>query len=434
MPDRLFASLDHLTAALTILIEENALAIEGTHEAFDLGGGASLATPSRVPLETARGGPLLVSPLPDGVRAVAADSRAIMVTSAESGRVFQLQVRRAALARAIVDDGAATYLGWVTSDATCETDASHCSHRLLGLARVREGRSSPSPEVWLAAHPALPLARSFGLAGRRLAVLARGDDRGVELRVFDLPAEWPLPVAEESEAPLDPIVARRTVPLGAIEDAVVGETTVTFVDARGGVSSVGIEAGDPAPVGGIEGASALVRCGGWVVAIGAHEAHALSLDGTVLGAIEAVPAIPVHRPDPLDDTARCATTESGTSFAWLDADGVLHLAPDVSAPRTVAVATHVAGFGIARTGETAYLASWGEDGHRSVTLRRWWRGRELAHEVVAACWQNGDGFCGSAGLASDGDRVVIFAREETDLLVLSVTGAGVVPLTGLGDR
>ena len=38
--------------------------------------------------------------------------------------------------------------------------------------------------------------------------------------------------------------------------------------------------------------------------------------------------------------------------------------------------------------------------------------------------------CG--GLASDGEHVVLVVREETDLLVLAITGAA--PLTGLDDQ
>lgn len=435
VPERPLSSLAHLTAALSILVEANGLSLDGTHEAFDLGEGLSLATPSRVPLESGRGGPLLVAPLPDGVRAIAADSRAIMVTRAESGSVYQLQVRRPSAARAIIDDGATTYLGWVTSDTACEGDAAHCAHRLLGLARVREEGPSPSPEVWVAAHPALPVARSFALAGNRLSVLARTVEQGVELRVFDLPSAWPPPVVTPTEAPLEPVVARRVVPLGAASDAILQGDVAAFVDATSAVSFVGIESGEPTQVAGVEGVNALLPCGSRVMALGAHGARGVSLlDGTVLPEIDATPALPIHRPEPLDDTARCAWSDAGTSFAWVDVRGVLHLAPDIGEPRVVEAARQVSGFAIARTGETVYLASWGEDGHRDVRLARWWRGRELAHEVVTSCWENGDGFCGSAGLASDGEHVVLFAREETDLLVLAVTGAGVAPLTGLGDR
>ncbi len=434
IPERPLRSLAHLTAALAILVEANDLSIDGTHQAFDLGEGLSLATPSRVPLESGRGGPLLVTPLPDGVRAVAADSRAIMVTRAESGTVYQLQVRRPGAARAIIDDGTATYLGWVTSETACEGDDAHCAHRLLGLARVREEGRSPSPEVWLAAHPALPLARSFALSGNHLSVLARTAADGIELRVFDLPAEWPPPIDEPTEAPIEPLVARRVLALGACPDAIVQEGSVAFVDASStGVSVASVESDGATAIAGTEGTDALVSCGARVIALGPHSARGVSLlDRSVLPAIEAFPARPIHRPDPLDDTGRCAWSRSGTSFAWLDTRGVLRLAPDITEPRVVEVSQHVAGFAIARTGETVYLATWGADGHRDVTLARWWRGRELAHEVVAACWQNGEGFCGSAGLASDGEHVVLFARERTDLLVLAVTGAGVAPLTGLG--
>jgi hypothetical protein len=435
VPDRALASLSHLTAALSLLIEANGLPVDGTHEAFDLGDGLSLATPSRVPLETARGGPLLVGALPHGVRAVAADSRAIMVTRADEGAVFQVQVRRPGAARAILDDGTTTYLGWVTSETTCETDAAHCAHRLLGLARVREEGRSPSPEVWVAAHPALALSRSFALRGGRLAVLARTEARGVELRVFDLPTEWPAPVAEPTEAPLDPQVARRVVSVGTVSDAIVQDDSVAVVDPRVGVSLVGVDEGEATLVPGTEGGDTLLACGPRLLALGGGVARAISFtDARVVGNVEASPALPIHRPDPLDDTARCASSAAGTSLAWLDTRGVLRLAPDVTETRVVEAARHVAGFAIARTGETVYLASWGEDGHRDVTLARWWRGRELTHEVVTACWQNGDGFCGSAGLASDGEHVVLFARESTDLLVLAVTGAGVAPLVGLGDE
>lgn len=467
-PERPLATLAHVAAAVTILIEGTGISVEPTHQAFDLGEGDSLVAPSRVPLRTARGGPLLVTGHEAGVRAIAADSRGVMHVRAERGDVHLVQVRRPSSARAVIDDGTNAYLGWVTSDATCAQDELHCARRLLGLARVREEAPSPTADVWVAAHPALPLARSIAIRDNVVAVVARAIDQSLVLRVVDLPAEWPAPhpppeIGETPPAP-EPLPLRRGVPLPGATDVVLhhgGGAWRAIWTAPEGTFAVGVLEGEPVRIGD-GGEDTILACGDRVLAVGSSEVRVMTLPplssaadleggqgelppAPIPAAVEALahfdaaPQVPVHAPDPLDDTARCAASEAGVSFAWVDAHGALRLIADVDHPRVTSISDHVAGFALARSGETVLVASWGDDGHRQVTLRRIWRGRELASDVVATCWEDGLGFCGSAGFAqrrdaSGDDETVVFAREQSDLLVMRITGSGVAALPGLGDR
>lgn len=417
IPHRLLRSLDLLAAAVSVLIEETGLTIAPEHLAFDLGDGPSLVEASRVPLQTAMGGPLRVAARSGGLRAVAADGRSIAVVTVHDGTVDITQVRRPPSARAVIDDGATTYLGWVTGDATCAHDEARCAHRLTGLARVRDGVQSPAPEVWIAAHPALSLARSFVLDGTTLQVFAREADGTTALRTFALPEPWPDPLPEGT--PPAPIVATAPIALGAARDVVL-------------VDGSPIETADH---------DALLACGGRVIAIDGGAASVLPArtDPVAPDAAHALPALPLGTDvapplrgvDPLEDHARCAASGGGVSFAWIDRAGTLHVVPDVTEPEDHLVAEHVAGFAMSRANETILFATWGEDGSRQVTLRRVWHGRVLSSEVAAACWDDGVGLCGPAGLAANAGNTILFAREQTDLLVLRVTGTGFAPLPGL---
>lgn len=419
IPHRLLRTLDHLAAAVSVNIQETGLPLPTEHLAFDLGEGPSLVTPSRVPLQTASGGPLRVVARPGGLRAVVADGRSIAIVAVHDGSVDITQVRRPGSARAVIDDGATTYLGWVTNEGTCAHDEAHCARRLTGLARVRDGVQSPSPELWLAAHPALPLARSFTLDGHTLSVIAREADDTISLRRFTLPEPWPdttpTPVLGAEEPPANPQVAIEIVALGAAHDAIVidGAAMATLANET------------------------LIACGAGVVAIDASGAAvfrarvAAAAPTPADRGLGATVAMPVHAVDPLEDHARCASSDSGTSFAWLDRDGVLHLVADVAAPSDQNIADHIAGFAMTRIGETVIFATWGAEGQRQVTLRRVWHGRTLASDVAAACWDDGSGLCGPAGIASDDGETILYAREENDLQVLRITGASVAPLPGL---
>ncbi len=427
-PVRLLRTLDHLAAAVSVDVTETGLALDAEHLAFDLGEGPSLVTPSRVPLQTASGGALLVSAPAGRLRVVSADYRSISVVGVHDGTVDVTQVRRPSAARAVLDDGEHAYLGWVTGDATCAHDDARCAHRLTGLARIREGTPEPAPEVWLAAHPAMGHARSFFFEGGSLEVLAREVDGGVSLRTFALAEPWPTepapaldPSAEEGERPV-PSLPSATVALGAVTDAVVqnGRAQAATGDAE-----------------------TVLACGDHVLVLGAEGVEvraAIPTDpaGPEPEAPEPAPASidarvrpPVRGASGLEDAARCASTASGTSFAWIDREHGLRLVPDVERPRAIGVATHVAGFAMLRTGETVTIASWGEDGERSVTLRRIWHGRVLSTQLAAICWDDGSGFCGPAGLVDAGGEAFLYVREGSDLLVLRVTGAGLAALPGL---
>lgn len=433
IPHQLLRTLDHLAAAVSISATETGLPIEAEHLAFDLGEGPSLVEPSRVPLQTANGGPLLVTATDDHVlRAVAADARSIAIVQVHEGTVDIVQVRRPPSARAIVDDGHATYLGWITGDATCAHDDAHCANRLTGLARVRDEAPDPSPEVWIAAHPALTTSRSFVLEGGTLRVIAREPDGGISLRTFALPEPWPAPAPASGPGtavgpgPEGPSVARTRELLGSASDAVVvGEHAVA------------------------SDAGAVFACGERIVVVADGTARVRAPTPAPTTSVPSAPVLgtdpaprpevtfplhvrePVRSPDPMLDGARCALGRGGASFAWVDDEQILHLVTDLDAPHDQFVAEHVAGFAMSRAGETVLFATWGEDDDRTVTLRRVWRGRVLATDVAAACWDDGSGLCGPAGLVASGNESFLYVRSESDLLVLRVTGAGLAALVGL---
>lgn len=418
-PVRLLRTLDHLAAAVSVDVTETGLSLETEHLAFDLGEGPSLVTPSRIPLQTASGGTLLVSAPGGQLRIVSADYRSISVVGVHDGTVDVTQVRRPSAARAVLDDGEHAYLGWVTGDATCAHDDAHCAHRLTGLARIREESPEPAPEVWLAGHPGLGVARSFFFDEGRLAMLAREADGGLSLRTFELPDPWPTTPAADPSAE-----GQGAAPLVGIESASLGVVADAIVEHGRAQSATG------------EGDTVLA-CGEHVLTLtrGGVEVRAAAVVPVDVPppppVIDARVRVPARGASPLEDAAGCSATASGTSFAWIDRQGALRLVPDVDAPRAIGVAEHVAGFAMRRTGETVLVASWGEDGERSVTLRRIWHGRVLSTQLAALCWDDGSGFCGPAGLVDAGSESFLYVREGSDLLVLRVTGAGLAALPGL---
>ncbi len=419
IPHRLLRTLDHLAAAMSVLIEETGLPLATQHLAFDLGEGPSLVRASRVPLQTAAGGPLFVAARANGLRVVTGDARSVAEIVVHDGTVDITQIRRPSAARGLLDDGEHAYLAWVTGDATCAHDEAHCARRLTGLARVREGLSDPQAEVWLAAHPAFSIARSFAFDGPDVGVLAREVDGTVTHRSFHLPDPWPETAAP---TPAVPLTASMTIGLGRVHDAFVRDDT---------------------PIGATDDV-VLVSCGQRALSIEPTRVRSTSATypipgdtvitdgaGPITATFGAEIAPPIRGVDPLEDHARCAVTEQASSFAWIDRQGRLRLVADVDAPDDQVVADHIAGFAMTRTGDTVILATWGQDGEREITLRRIWHGRTLSSEIAAACWDDGVGLCGPAGLATEGSETILYAREGTDLWVLRVTGAGVAPLPGL---
>ena len=422
IPQRLLRTLDHLAAAVSVQVSETGLPLAIDHLAFDLGQGPSLVSPSRVPLQTGAGGPLFVSVRAAGLRAVSADGRSASVVEVHDGTVDTIHVRRSPSARALLDDGENAYLGWVTGEATCAHDEAHCARRLTGLARIRDGVSSPEAEVWIAAHPALPLARSFALHGTDLAVISREADGGVGLRRFSLPEAWPDPLPP-TDGPVQPLLATGTPSLGIATDVAIVDDEPIVSDG-GAVLVCGSTAIVVRP-NGVEIREVVHE----QVTIGDALEHIERPETIAAHAIEVAP--PTRNVEPLEDHARCAVSESGVSFAWIDRAGWLHLVPDVDAWHEQPVAQNVSGFAMSRTGETVTFGTWGADGHRAVTLRRVWHGRVLSRAVAAACWDDGAGLCGPAGIASSGEGAILYSRAESDLLVLRLTPTGVAALPRL---
>jgi hypothetical protein len=442
VPERPLEVLGQLRGLAASLLTANDLAIDPTVVGIDLRpSDASLPVASRVPVRTGAGFLHVEAGALPALRVVAADGLGVAeveVTEpaepAGAARLTLLQLRRPGGARGVVVGEDDAWLAWTTAATTCDADPRHCAMRATGLGRLSEGSRVMRPEHWLAAHPAGPTDRAIHVAGERFTVMARTPDGGVEARVF--PRGEPLPAPEPSgpDAAVEPTRAIGARAIGAALDWVVGEGTVgALVESPTGreVRSVLVGA-DPAsdvvvPVAAT--AEILVGCDRFVVAIAAGGFEVV-LAGAVWarGGIEA--RAPLRGPSPEVDSVRVACGEDRVAVGALDARGglVVHVCTQGGCASHAWPRGGVGAFDVAVVGDDVWCLSSSEGSPQVRASRVPVSGTP---PVVAACWDSHTGVCGPARFATGEGRLVLTAREGSDVLALALGPNGFEGLRGL---
>jgi hypothetical protein len=147
---------------------------------------------------------------------------------------------------------------------------------------------------------------------------------------------------------------------------------------------------------------------------------------------------PLTDDDPGNDRVRVLCGDGGTQLVLATANGELlalrcdggRCVPGSSTP----IATHVVGFDAARTANGTVLAYSQAEEPQLRVARLDAAGKLLAPaHTPAACWDPAGGMCGKPTLAADSGRLLLCARDGSDLLVLESDDGGArwKPMSGL---
>ncbi|GAB4217150.1 MAG: hypothetical protein OHK0013_44370 [Sandaracinaceae bacterium] len=442
VPERPLEALGLLRGITAELLAANDLSIDPNEIGITLRPRQdALPTPSRVPVRTGSGFFRIEADRDPAVRIVVADGLGVAEVQVfepaigeTSARVRLLQLRRPSGARGVVVGTSDAWLAWTTSEATCDADPRHCAMRATGLGRLLEGRRVMHPEYWIAAHPAGPPERSIVASDARFTVVARTADGGVEARVFARGEPMPAPTGGDG-LEVAPTRAEVSRVLPGARDWVVGDGHVTALleTAAGREVRTVLIGEDPASdrvVASTPDAELLEPCGPFVVAIGSGHAQAIRA-GTAWQRVALAARAPLRGPSREQDGVRVACDEDVVAIGALDADGVLtvHRCTALGCEAARWPRERVTSFDVAvHRGAVWALASGDE---RAPQIRAGTLPFDRGTPVVGACWSSHTGLCGPGRFATGGDRLLLAAREGSDVLVLTLGESGFEGLRGL---
>lgn len=385
VPERPWLATQRLVAALTLWAREADVSLDLEAPAIAMNVPLTLV-PTRVPLEAARDAEVALRVRGDGIEAVALDARGISWVRVGGGVADVHRMRRPALVRGIVLRGLVPRLLWATDETRCGDD--RCVRRATGVSTLDpERRELPDP-VWLAAHPAGELEDAVRFDGEQAWILARTLE-GTVLRRFDLLE--PAPASEDSET--EPAVGEDISDL-ALDGA-----------SFAGASVVGLSNGAVVRDGEVlSGEANLLWVAGGDSLFAGGEARTVWL-------AENVVEVPVP---PLVERHVRTSSEGVAALVGRDAEGVVWAARCLELCEAHAIGPADA-FAAGFAGETLVVASSEDGGQIHLALVADGLSRVAA---PAACWSEAGGLCGKPFVAAARDRLVLGARDRTDMLMV----------------
>jgi hypothetical protein len=446
-------AIERLRAGLANHALATGIAAVPEGEAFSLSTGPVLPTPARLPLYAGVNAAVSLWGSDVELHALATDSTGISHVHLRAGRLEQTRAPRPKLLQAAVPRELPLNFIWATPEARCHEREDHCADKALGIARVQLPASALPVPRWLGAHPHGRIDRSLFRAASRIVVAAQSSDGAAELREFELSEE-----AEASASPeMPPLPPTQTwsVRQGGptLVLSVGNEPKVLGVSSNesalllqqltsGGAEPLAQLAAKPAPwlVGCTEGQ-------GFGFAFGHESALAVgarSSDGLVTTWEPVALALrdAIHEREPARDrVVRMCGVARGAVVVALDRSDRLAVVRCALGERTCTVepiASSVRSFAAVTHGEHLTIAYAGDGEASQVRVRTAPfaaadRGDE---QVPAVCWSDSRGLCGAPLLAHVGGRLLLGAREATDLMLLESADSGATwrPLKGLGRR
>ncbi|HEY6879049.1 MAG TPA: hypothetical protein VI299_13575 [Polyangiales bacterium] len=406
---------------------------------------AVLPTPARLPLYAGAHALLSLWGSDAELYALATDHTGISYVHVQGGQLTQTRISRPKLLEAALPRAQPTSFVWAMARARCIEREHGCADKALGVARVSYPvEHMPTPR-WLGAHPSGRLDRSLWRDDARVVVAAQTAQGTTEVREFALDRESeasaqadapPLAPSKvwSTRAPGDPLLLSRPegprVLLAARTDEALTLSELT-PDALTTIATLP-GAGAPWAVACQQGETVQLAFG--------HE-HAL----VVRRGEEQFAPVPVELHEVID--ARDAAydrvrplCESGGTLVHDARDRLLLISCEAGTPqcKSELVAADVHGFAALVHNERLIVAYAGVGESSQVRVRSIsMRGNDAAEEQVpAVCWSDSRGLCGTPTLARVGERILLGAREGTDLRVLESGDAGLtwIPLKGLARR
>jgi len=424
-------------------------------DAIAFGASANVIDPSRLPLVAGASAALEVWAGQDGLHALALDKSGISWLRLEGGKVDRLRVRRSSLVRAGLRDGDRPVLVWAMPEAKCEQQEDRCVHRGTGIASLADGATELPRPTWLAGHPASRPDRSvlLGLGGRVDLLTRASAASALEVRRFEL-ASAPATIEGEQATPLAAAAGFEVPAAAAGADALLlgaePRSLAYAVTEAGAIVRAWLwayEAGGAArELGTTRGP------GGWIEACEAAGARVIAFGGESELSVVRVPAqgaastlLPASgyalgpllpRDEDLRDRVRLSC-EGERALLMLLTSGreLFALRCDASScAQGAALARDVTAFDAVLAGEHTIVAFARANQPQLGVLRLDARGAPLGKPATPApCWDPSGGMCGQPTLATAPGRLILSARDGSDLLALESQDGGQRwhPLRGL---
>jgi hypothetical protein len=434
VPVRPMLALSKLRAALTLLAQAS-----GDTEGLDADAvrfdGPGLATAvTRLPISAGGDALLQLWPTAEGIEATALDARGLSWLRLDAGKLDRFRFASGALVRATLRSEEQSYVVWGMSAERCAEKEDHCTKRASGVAALPMGTETLPDPIWLGGHPAGRPDRVLAVHERSVTLLAsHGTDGELELRRFTLPA------APSDARPLAP--ERRAASAPRAADAVL-------IDARAG--DYAYLAAGTSPLQGVlsrdfgateEPLGELAGDSGWIAACSAQDTHwivfgsATQVRVSQASAGQAVTGAPItlgvgdpfHATRPAQDRLKLRCDRANLHVLLLDDTGRLYLTrcggqAICQAPRELAHA--VQRFDALALADALLIASSGGGADADVRTQRVTPAGPERATPVAPCWDPTGGFCGQPTLVGDQERVLLVAREGSDLLLVESRDAG----------
>jgi hypothetical protein len=391
--------------------------------------------------------------------ALAIDSNGVSYVHVAFGSMSQTRLTRPKLLEGFLpSEGGGTFV-WAMPRARCRERKDGCANKTMGVAQFTPPLSELPLPRWLGAHPAGRLDRSVWSAGTRLLVVAEASEKRRELREFALPGE---PV-DTATSELPPLAASHSDGAQAADDSwlltLAGEPVLLSASHQDNRAELARSTGAGlALLAQIEGASEHAWLSGTECTDGAALSfgteHALVVAQlSAAGVFSAWPALniglrdAIHERDPAHDRVKNVCLPGGRALVLVrDRDDKLQAVacePGAAACKVSLVANNVSSFAQLllapelkkNAKERVLIAHAGSKNLAQIQLRELDRQGVLRGEprTVSACWAPLGGLCGAPLLARLGSRVLLGAREGTNLLMLESPdeGASWEPLRGL---
>lgn len=471
VPGRPLLAFARLRGSLAMLLDAAGQADVIDRNAIHFKHEADGVIPSRVPLSAATAATLFLRSDEGVLEAHALDQRGLSWARVDSGKVEKHRPKRPRLLRALTF-APEPLLIWALSEDRCRTLEHGCTHRAMGVAPLPTvGQELPEAQ-WLTAHPPGRPDRNLVVHRQQLWVLALdAGTAGREVRTFEIERGTPperdtvTKPAGTAAVEIEPTRAERLWGLGdlPIRDAVMvagpsprlASATVTAAESAFTLRTFEPRRSEQAlsTLAGTE--PFLLTCRTAQATWFAMFTEATAAAVRVTDADEATPSAPLvattlergaawpfHADDPARDRVRLVCDEERAVVLTLSPtdqpDGGLHAqvcSNDLLCSPRRTLATDASHFAALVRGDDLVVATSGTAEHGQILVQRF---NALLHPIgnasaPAACWHPAEGLCGQPALVQDSQRIVLTARDQSDLLAIESIDSGATwrPMSGL---
>lgn len=471
VPGRPLLAFARLRGSLAMLLDAAGQPDVIDHDAIHFKDDADGVIPSRVPLSAATGATLFLHSDKGVLEAHALDQRGLSWARVDNGKVEKHRPKRPRLLRALTF-APEPLLIWALSEDRCHTLEHGCTHRAMGVAPLPNvGQELPEAQ-WLTAHPPGRPDRNVVAHKEQLWVLALdAGAAGREVRTFKIErgtapgGDTITKPAGTADEEIEPTRAQRLWELGdvPVRDAVmVAGTSPLLASATvtAAQSTFTLRSFEPqqtertlTTLAGTE--PFLLTCRTTQATWFAMFTEATAAVVRVVDADDTTPSPPVlatplergaawpfHADDPARDRVRLVCDDERVVVLTLSPtdqpQGGLRAqacSNDLLCGPQRTLTTEASHFAALARGDDLVIATSGTAEHGQILVQRF---NALLHPIgsataPAACWHPAEGLCGQPALVQDRERIVLTARDQSDLLAIESIDSGATwrPMSGL---